>query len=138
MGKRPAAPCPRVAASSNRNATMIDPTRQVLDNHLASFFKGDLETLLDDYAPDAVFFTAEGPRVGRDAIRPIFVRLFAEFAKPGADFRLHASSVVDEFAYIVWSADTADNRYELATDTFTVRGNKIVSQSFTAKVVPRA
>ena len=117
---------------------MIDTTRQVLENHLASFFRGDLEALLDDYAPDAVFFTAEGPRVGRGAIRPIFVRLFAEFARPGADFRLHTTTVVDEFAYIVWSADTAENRYEMATDTFTLRGNKIVAQSFTAKVVPRA
>ena len=42
-----------------------------------------------------------------------------------------------EVAYIVWVAETADNVYELATDTFLVRDGKIAVQSFTAKVTPK-
>jgi hypothetical protein len=43
--------------------------------------------------------------------------------------------VVDsDYAYIAWTASTADNIYELATDTFVVQKGKIVAQSFTAKI----
>ena len=70
-------------------------------------------------------------------MRPLFEAFFAEFAKPGASFDMKKQSVEGETAYIVWAAETADNVYELATDTFTVRDGKIVAQSFAAKVVPK-
>jgi hypothetical protein len=35
---------------------------------------------------------------------------------------------------ILWTAETADNSYEFATDTFVVRNGKIVVQSFAAKI----
>jgi hypothetical protein len=40
-------------------------------------------------------------------------------------------------AYIVWTAETADNRFELATDTFIVRDGKIVTQTFAGKISPK-
>ncbi len=43
-----------------------------------------------------------------------------------------------EVAYIVWSAETADNAYELGTDTFVVRDGKIVAQTFAAKATPKS
>ena len=42
-----------------------------------------------------------------------------------------------ETACIVWSAETADNVYELGTDTFVVRDSKIVTQTFAGKLVPK-
>jgi hypothetical protein len=42
-----------------------------------------------------------------------------------------------DYAYIVWTAETADNSYEFATDTFVVRNEKIVAQSFAAKIKPK-
>jgi len=62
--------------------------------------------------------------------------LFAEFAKPGATFTMKQQLVDGDYAYILWTAETADNVYELATDTFVVQGGKIVAQSFTAKIRP--
>jgi len=38
----------------------------------------------------------------------------------------------------LWTAETADNVYELGTDTFVVRDGKIVAQSFTGKLRQRA
>ena len=35
-------------------------TKDVLDNHLKSFSKGDLEGILSDYTPEAVMFTPDG------------------------------------------------------------------------------
>ena len=108
-------------------------TKDVLDQHLKSFFAGDLKAILSDYAPGAVLFTADGPLKGVDQIRPLFQAMIAEFGKPGAAFSMKLQSVEGDYAYILWTAETADNVYEMATDTFFVRDGKIVSQSFTGK-----
>jgi hypothetical protein len=39
-----------------------------------------------------------------------------------------------DHAYITWTAETADNSDEFATDTFVVRNGKIVAQSFAANI----
>ena len=112
-------------------------TKDVLERHLKCFGEGDLTGILSDYAPGAVFFTPNGPLKGPDAIRPLFEQLLAEFGKPGATFSMKLKSVEGDYAYILWTAQTADNVYELATDTFVVRDGKIVAQSFTGKVTPK-
>lgn len=115
----------------------LDATRAVLDRHLGSFAAGDLDALMSDYTERAVLFTADGPLEGPGPIRAMMSRLFAEFAEPGARFELHRLDVAGDVGFIVWSATTADNVYELATDTFVVQDGKIAWQSFVGKVVPR-
>ena len=112
-------------------------TKDVLDHHLKCFGEGDLKGILSDYALDAVLFTSDGPLKGADAMRPLFQALIAEFGKPGAAFRMKQQSVEGDYAYILWTAQTADNVYELGTDTFVVRDGKIVAQSFTGKITPK-
>jgi hypothetical protein len=112
-------------------------TKDVLDNHLKCFGAGDLQGILADFAPGAVLLTPDGPLVGADAMKPMYQALIAEFAQPGSSFHLKVQSVVDHYGYILWTAETADNVYELATDTFVVRDGKIVAQSFTGKITPK-
>lgn len=113
-------------------------TKDVIDHHLKCFGEGDLKGILSDYAPDAVLFTSDGPLRGVDAIKPLFQAMVAEFGKPGATFSMKQQFVEGEYAYILWTAETADNVYEVGTDTFVVRDDKIVAQSFTGKVIPKA
>ena len=115
---------------------MLTPT-DVLDQHLKSFGKNDLEGVLADYSTDAVLFIPGRSLKGPNAIRPFFQALLAEFAKPGATFSMRQQCVDGDYAYILWSAETADNSYEAATDTFVVRNGKIVAQSFAAKIIPK-
>jgi ketosteroid isomerase-like protein len=112
-------------------------TKEVLDHHLKCFREGDLEGILSDYAPSAVLFTADGPLRGADAIRLLFEAMVAEFRKPGATFSMKQQLVQGDYAYILWIAETADNVYELGTDTFVVRDGKILAQSFTGKITPK-
>ena len=112
-------------------------TKDVLERHLKYFGEGDLNGILSDYAPGAVMFTADGPLRGIDEIRPLFQALIAEFQKPGAAFRMRLQSIEGDCGYILWNAETADNVFELGTDTFVVQQGKIVAQSFTSKVIPR-
>ena len=112
-------------------------TSDVLNNHLKCFGEGDLDGVLADYSSDVILFIADGPLKGPAAIKPFFQAIFSEFAKPGASFSMGQRYVDGEYAYILWSAETADNSYEAATDTFVVRNGKIVAQSFAAKITPK-
>src|ERR1700719_237266 len=98
-------------------------TKDILDHHLKCFGEGNLEGTLADYSSEAELFTPAGPLKGRDAIRPLFQALFSEFAKPGASFVMHLQCEGD-YACLLWNAETADNVYETATDTFVVRDGK--------------
>ena len=111
--------------------------KEVVEQHLKFFREGDLEGILSDYAPGVVFFTPDGALGGVDEIRPLFQAMIAEFQKPGAAFRMQRQFAKGDYAYILWTAETADNVYELGTDTFVVRDGKIVAQSFTAKITPK-
>ena len=112
-------------------------TSDVLDRHLNSFAKHDLDGLLADYSSDAVLFTPAGLLRGPAAIKPLFQTLVSEFAKPGSTFTMQYRSVEGDHGYILWTAETADNSYEFVTDTFVVRSGKIVVQSFAAKIKPK-
>jgi ketosteroid isomerase-like protein len=112
-------------------------TKDVVDHHLKCFDEGDLNGILSDYAPGAVLFTPDGPLRGADAIRPLFQAMIAEFGKPGAVFSMKQQSVEGDYAYILWTAETADHVYEVGTDTFVVRDGKIVVQSFAGKITPK-
>jgi ketosteroid isomerase-like protein len=112
-------------------------TNDVLDHHIKCFGEGDLQGILSDYSSSAVLFTPEGPLSGVEAIRPFFQGMIREFAQPGTTFTMTLRSVVNEFAYVLWTAETADNVYEMATDTLVIRDGKIVAQSFAAKITPK-
>jgi len=112
-------------------------TKEVLDHHLQCFGEGNLEGILADYSSDAVLFMPAGPLNGPDAIKSVLEAMLSEFAKPGASFTMHQQCVEGDYAYILWNAETADNSYDAATDTFVVRNGKIVAQSFAAKIIPK-
>ena len=112
-------------------------TSDVLDRHLKSFAEYDVDGLLADYSSDAVLFTPAGPLKGPAAIKPLFQALVSEFRTPGSSFTMQLRSIEGDHAYILWTAETADNSYEFATDTFVVRNGRIIAQSFAAKVKPK-
>ena len=118
-------------------------TKEVLERHLKCFGAGDLAGLLADYAPEVVVFRpfgfagAGGVAKGLTAIGPVFSAVLAEFARPGTRFEIRQQAIEGDYAYIVWEAETADNIYELGSDTFVVKDGKIVAQSFAGKIVPK-
>jgi hypothetical protein len=116
---------------------MADSTADVLADRLGSFGSGNLAGILADYTADSILITANGALRGPSEISPLFEGMLAEFAKPGASFQMTAQTVEGEVAYIVWSAETADNAYELGTDTFIVRDGKIAIQTLAAKITPK-
>ena len=116
---------------------MAATTEDVLRRHVKSFFEGDLEGIVSDYSAEAVFFTPNGPLRGHDPIREFYRALIKEFGQPGTTFSLQLQSIDGDFGYALRSAETADNVYEMATDTHVVRDGKIVAQSFAGQIRPK-
>jgi ketosteroid isomerase-like protein len=114
----------------------MSSTQEVLDHHLECFGRGDLDGILADYSSAAIMFTPQGPLKG-SAIRHLFETVFTEFGKPGTSFSMKLRSVDGDYAYILWSAETADNVHEMGTDTFVVRNGQIVAHSFAMKSKPK-
>jgi ketosteroid isomerase-like protein len=116
----------------------MSTTQSVFEHHLQCFGTADLDGILGDYSENSALLTHAGAFKGRAAIRSFFEAAFAEFTKPGTTFDAGQSYVEGDCAFIVWSADTPDNRYEVASDTFLIRDGKIVVQTFAAKVTPKS
>jgi ketosteroid isomerase-like protein len=116
---------------------MASTTEEVLQRHVKCFFAGDVEGVVSDYSADAVLFTPDGPLKGHGPIREFFRALIKEFGQPGTTFSVQLQSIDGDFAYALWSAETADNVYEMATDTHVVRAGKIVAQSFAGQIKPK-
>jgi ketosteroid isomerase-like protein len=112
-------------------------TQTVLDHHLQCFGKGDLAGIMADYTELSAILTPDAAIKGLDAIRQFFAAAFQEFGKPGTTFEMRAVRVEGDCAFIVWDADTPDNKFESATDTFVVREGKILVQTYAAKVTPK-
>lgn len=113
-------------------------TSAVIKNHLKCFGDRNLDGILSDYASDAVLFTPEGTLRGVESIRGLFQAMLAEFGKPGTSFQLNRLSVEGNHGFILWTAQTAENVYELGTDTFVVHDGKIQVQSFASKITSRS
>jgi ketosteroid isomerase-like protein len=112
-------------------------TAEVFDHHQKCFADRDINGVMADYSADAVFLGPEGALRGPDAIKPVFDRFFAEFAKPGMSFARKQQLIEGDCVYIVWSAETADNFYELASDTFFIQNGSTRMQTYAAKVTPK-
>lgn len=112
-------------------------TADVLDHHLQCFANRDLDGIIADYSDDALFFGPDGALRGTKAIRGVFEQFFAEFAKPGGSFSRKQLLVEGDYAFIAWTAETADNSFELASDTFVIQDGRIRLQALTAKIKPK-
>lgn len=111
----------------------MNSTSDVLARHRKAFAERSMDELMADYAPDALFFTPEGILRGPEAIRGVFENLFNEFAKPGVSFTRKVTLIEGDYVYLVWTAETPDNSYELASDVFVIQDGRIQMQAFTAK-----
>jgi ketosteroid isomerase-like protein len=115
--------------------TIANPnsTEAVLGRHLQALMQRDLDTVMKDYANNAVIFTPNGPAKGPTAIRAGFEGLLGAMTPEAfANFKLIKQDVDGEYAYIVWSAVRV---VPFGGDTFHVRNGKIVSQSFVGQMV---
>ena len=104
-------------------------TEATLAHHMQVLFAGQLEAVLSDYTEDSVIFTADGMVKGLTQIRAFFDGMIKNTPPAVMEaFTMIRQDVSGEIAYILWKAAPF---VPLGTDTFVVRGGKIVAQTYT-------
>ncbi len=107
----------------------LDETEAVVRRHLQAFREQrGLEAILADYADDACLLSEGRAFCGKAAIREFFEGFIAALRPTTiAEFTLRSLRVRGDVAYITWSAGPD---IPLGTDTFVVRRQRIVAQTF--------
>ena len=112
--------------AGTRSAT--GTTESVVRNHLATFLaqKG-IPAIVADYDAEARLHTAARVYVGPTEIGDFFAGFIAALPTNGYErFALESLRVDGELAFITWSIG---DDVPLGTDTFVVRGGRIVAQT---------
>jgi ketosteroid isomerase-like protein len=102
-------------------------TAAVLQHHVQALGADTLEPVLSDYAEDATIFTPNGPVKARQAIAEYFTAVHAAMPDFSQTFAVLRQDVEGEIAYYCWKA--TQYNIPFGTDTFVIRGGKIVTQT---------
>ena len=115
--------------SSTQPAELRMSTEATLARHLDAFTQGP-DAIMRDYTDDSLLISPDSSLRGLAEIRPFFERFLAD-SPPEllAAMTIVRREVQGEIAYIVWKAEPF---IPLATDTFLIRDDKIVTQTFAA------
>jgi ketosteroid isomerase-like protein len=119
------------------NRINMASTEAVLDHHLTALSDRDLPAVMEDYTEESVIVTNSGTFRGLGEIEALFEGTLAEFAQNGFEIDLEEKVVEEEFAYIVWQAESPENVYEFATDTLYIPEDKIQFQTAAINVSPK-
>jgi hypothetical protein len=111
-------------------------TRKVFDHHFQTFKDNDLEGVMADYTEESVLITPDQTFKGLAEIRQNFVNAFNALPREGTTFTVDKTVISGDVAYFVWRATTPTLVFKYATDTFIIKGGKIVSQTYAGDVVP--
>lgn len=107
-------------------------TEAVVERHMRALMARDFDSVMKDYASDAVLFTASGTIKGAEALRAFFEASMSALPPEAlANFKLIKKDTDGEYGYILWSAAPL---LPFAGDTFHIRNGKIVAQSGVAQM----
>ena len=109
-------------------------TEQTLHHHLQSFYVGDVDAIMADFAAEAVLITPDGTLYGQAQIRPVFETFVTQILPPGSTLTIIKQIIEGEIAYLLWTGESAHYRIPWGTDTFVIRAGKIVAQTFAAQM----
>ena len=126
-------PLTKDAQHKKQSAKVIalnDVSEYIINRHLSSFLKNDLETLMSDYTDESVLITQLETYRGLEEIKSFFVGLMTHFPEQKSSFELDKVIINDGLVFIVWHANTPSVQVPLGTDTFIIRDNKIYQQTF--------
>src|SRR2546423_944107 len=101
-------------------------TESTLAHHLGAFSEG-IESIMSDFTADSVVFTPEGPLHGLEQIRAFFDGFLHSPPELLNAMTVTRQDVFGDVAYLLWKAEPF---IPFASDTFLIRDDKILVQSF--------
>lgn len=115
-------------------SALSELSEKVLQRHLSSFNRNDLEMLMLDYTDKSVLITHDAIYSGINEIRAFFVGLMNHFPQGCSSFELDKLVIRGELAFIVWHGATPSLEVAFGTDTFIIKDGKIHQQTFAGQL----
>ena len=101
-------------------------TEAMSQARLAAFAKGDVETLLAQYADNAVIIAPSGVIDTPEARRALVTRTIAAFAVPDMKFTMVSATARDDLLTYVWTAETPTTDFGTGVETYVLKDGRIV------------
>jgi ketosteroid isomerase-like protein len=120
-------------AIAKAHTTQEQQALDVLNRHVAAFFSGNLDAVLDDFSEHSVVITPDGVFEGRERIRSVYQGLLAGSGtidrgdSPG--ITIDALHVRNDTIFITWHAESKHLVFPFGTDTFVCGSDKFERQS---------
>jgi ketosteroid isomerase-like protein len=110
----------------------------VMTRHGKAIGAGDVDGVLADYTEGSVIMGPGQTARGLSEIRDLFTDLFTNLIPPGSS-RLEVtwSAMDGEYVFVVWKGESEKHLFPIGTDTFVVRDDKIVFQTFVPHAVDK-
>jgi ketosteroid isomerase-like protein len=104
----------------------------IITHHLAAAERGDVDSVMTDYAADAVLITPDTAITGKRAIRAVFQRLVGGNSAPGSSpgaLQVQKQVFKGNVGYLLWVQHAGTPQEVHGSDTFFIRDGKIVAQT---------
>jgi ketosteroid isomerase-like protein len=104
----------------------------IVAHHLASAERDDVDSLMADYAANAVLITPDTAIIGKSAIRAVFQRLVGGNTAPGGPqgaLQVQKQVFKGNVGYLLWVQHAGTPEELHGSDTFFIRDGKIVAQT---------
>ena len=106
---------------------MARSPQEVFAHHAQALGAGDLDSIVADYADDAVVISPTGVLRGLDGVRTAFTQLLADL--PNASWDLPTQIYEGDVLFLEWTADAGSTRADDGIDTFVFRDGMIRVQT---------
>jgi hypothetical protein len=107
---------------------------EVFQHHGDALAKQDIDAIISDYAEDAIAITPAGVLHGRqeigDAIRQVLATM------PNASWDMRLTIFERDVLFLLWGAESEQNRINDCVDTFLFRDGLIVTHTMSFTVTP--
>jgi ketosteroid isomerase-like protein len=109
--------------------------QEIFRRHVTALIAGDLDSLVADYAEDALVVTADGEYRGRAAVRELFAGLLR--ALPDVTLEAQLTAFADNVLLLHWTADSTVNTIPDGVDTFIFDAAAIQVQTISCTLTPK-
>ncbi len=116
-----------LAAAPAMAQTQLTPT-EIVQRHMQFAAAGDVDSMLGDYADDAVVLTAGSALQGKAAIRGVFANMLKD---PAARTAMKPTKVWQEggVGFVTWEQNAGTPTAVKGGDSFVIRNGKIEVQA---------
>ncbi len=111
-------------------------TQEVINHHLSAFLEADLNEIMKDFTEESELLTPDGALKGLNSISSFFGEVFKIMPK-GSAFEMKQMILRDGISYLTWTGDSSFVSVPLGTDSFIIKNDKILYQTFAAHIIPK-